>query len=97
LVGLPVMVTLGMLIGGGFYVGFPFVIDDAVETFIDNLLCHLYNCGGRSFSGSVAALANIGIKVRKTVWSTAIICNPEDWELIIKALQSSAVMAQLNL
>ncbi|MDT7864078.1 MAG: hypothetical protein RQ877_06695 [Vulcanisaeta sp.] len=34
------------------------------------------------------ALVNIGIKVRKTVWGTVIICSPEDRELIIKALQS---------
>jgi len=34
------------------------------------------------------ALVNIGIKVRKTVWGTVIICSPEDRELTIKALQS---------
>jgi hypothetical protein len=43
------------------------------------------------------ALVNIGIKVRKTVWGTVIICSPEDRELIIKALQSLQQSFQLNL
>jgi hypothetical protein len=33
-------------------------------------------------------LASVGIRVRKVVWGTVIICNPEDRELVVKALQS---------
>lgn len=35
-------------------------------------------------------LTKLGIKVRKVVWGTVIICNPEDRELLIKALNSLA-------
>jgi len=33
-------------------------------------------------------LASVGIRVRKVVWGTVIICSPEDRELVVKALQS---------
>jgi hypothetical protein len=46
--------VLGHVDRGGFDVGFSFVVDDAVKTFMDNFLCRLYNCSGRFFSGSVA-------------------------------------------
>jgi len=46
--------VLGHVDRGGFDVGFSFVVDDAVKTFMDDFLCRLYNYGGRFFSGSVA-------------------------------------------
>jgi hypothetical protein len=46
--------VLGHVDMGGFDVGFSFVVDDAVKTFMDNFLCRLYNCGGKFFGGSSA-------------------------------------------
>lgn len=46
--------VLGHVDMGGFNIGFSFVVDDAVKTFMDNFLCRLYNCGGKFFGGSSA-------------------------------------------
>ena len=52
-------------------------------------ICLLISLGNSEAATKLReVLASVGIRVRKVVWGTVIICNPEDRELVVKALQS---------
>jgi len=51
--------------------------------------CLLISLGNSEAAAKLReVLVSVGIRVRKVVWGTVIICNPEDRELVVKALQS---------